>query len=254
MPVPYTIHNSIIAGAFADPSLQFKEMERIAWPLFRYTDRRWFDLLKEEGQLFLRPLLYYQDAETLGHEVGDDKEGFRGFNEVLNGGPVAVMAVATNGWVLCMSHERDDRNFETFGDTCFSINSIEFFLEISRALHARSDSGVLWQVEYLDDKGFIELAMKREAACDWAPDMAFIKRPAYAAQAEVRAVWWPRGAAWGSAKDPLAGHWGRFAKMIDDPQFAADRPGLFAHLQPISIHVPKASQYVSLVEHRPKQG
>lgn len=176
----------------------FRFRRDLEFPLYRYTQRTYANDFFERGRIRLNTLLTYTESELFNAAVGDDREGRVTFqrswyNPIANEDDVLKVEVSVqNQWVLCASGVRDDaRMLEEFeANSCYSIDSIEFFEILNREIGARSASGVVDKIVYLDSD-YIDLDAVRPGQPRFA---GFYKQSRYAYQSEVRAVWETPGA------------------------------------------------------------
>ena len=226
--------------------------------LFKYTRRIFFDQFLIRGEIRLGTLFGYQDIETFGISIGDDQEGHRYLwpEHPEIDVPMYTAMIALNSWIYCMTSLLDDRLFKEFDADCvFEITSPEFFHAIARTLFPECSLGLLVAVRYPSDEQISEnIAAQSNRAARAKhlelPRAAETKRPEYAHQSEVRAMWEPHSVRGALAPDGLSQAFSREDQDLywrDRRAFLKSQTYLRPDLRARNIRIPEARSFVQLI-------
>jgi len=227
----------------------------LAWPLFRLTTRDRLKEFMEDGSLWINTFYSLANEEKLGRGIGDINEGSR---QLTYMGPLcdfnhARIMNCINAYVLCAAKSITQNMLDIWQpEVAFSIDSIEFYREISRILDRHTWGGIVQSVLYgnwsdgTDYTDWVHSTYPDAKHIDevFPPYIGFLKDSDLKDQLEVRAVWEP--------KAPFAGlsiH--SASRRIAREMFYADRAsyrssfGVGAELKGFLIRAPKAREYVT---------
>jgi hypothetical protein len=234
---------------------EFISLSGVAYPHYKYIERKFFDDFMRDGTIRLGKLVDFRDTENHGDVVGDNREGVRVINSfgnnVRSSVPLWLSASAVNCYVFCtsaiLSHDIMI-NFKR--DFAFSIESVDFYVEISKAILLNTAVvSTIGVVKYISDDELIhnitELyndSSSEEEMRSRFPQIVRLKDRNFEWQNEVRAVWEPISLAaklWPTGRKP------------DDYEFMRSTHGakpwenhVNHRLPPITIKCPSARKYI----------
>lgn len=165
----------------------------LSFPLYRYSQRPHVDEFFNFGRLRLNPLLAYRKIENFNEAVGDASEGRIIFGSRRFDKPLRFLTTIRNQWTISFIERRDDeRMMKEFGaDSCYSVNSLDFFQIINENITPLCDSCLLDRVVYIPDhQGGVNLDDLEAGSPTFA---GLFKRAKYSYQREVRPLWEPKG-------------------------------------------------------------
>lgn len=163
----------------------------LTFPMFRYSKRRFVDPFFDHGQLRLSPVLSYRQVEHFNEAVGDNGEGQAHFYTLKLKYPTAISTLIQNRWTICCAQQRDDARMmkEFEADSCFQINSMEFFFAITDHIARWASSCLIDRIVYIREWG-----VNIDEQAPGAPLFAGLyKRQKHAYQTEVRPLWEVKG-------------------------------------------------------------
>lgn len=227
----------------------FSYQRSLSVPLFKYTETRWADMFFETGQMRLGTIWDFRRSE-LGDELGDDIEGIRSYHFRKNGVPVVAGAVAKDSFVFCTSHDCDSNRFKNESYAAvYSINDIQFFIEIAKVLNSISTlkGSCVNQVIYAEESEVLEYVKeefsfddyKAGTQADIFPPVGLVKPPRLSHQNEVRAIFEP-------AESVNADQYTRFEDGASVSQLM-EQKNLKSRLCPIDICVPNARKFATRI-------
>ena len=224
--------------------------QKIFFPLYRFTKRKWANFFFNTGQLRLGTIFDYAENENYGDAVHDRHEGYCAFR--LNLGPdskpAVRMTLARNNLVLCLSKKHENYMYEEFdANCCIRIDDIRFFQEIDKILQGEFTNLLLRPVTYLDKKRW-------DCLPDYEDFAGVMKDLKFEQQNEIRALWEPQKRWNNKPNIPEMGAVKSDSTLLVDVHeeewFKNYAKKECSWLLPRTIFVPEAIKYCSLIEQK----
>jgi len=222
--------------------------DKIKFPLYRFTKKKWVNCFFNTGQLRLGTLFDYAQNESYGDAVHDRHEGYCAFRLPHlgpTGRPVVRLTLARNNLVLCLSEVYEKSMYDEFDENCcIRIEDVRFFQCIDNILKEKFTELLLRRVTYIDKSRW-------DCIPDYEDFAGVMKDQKFKYQCEIRALWEPNEPHENNVVLPELGSVESDSELLlsvaEEIWFKKYARKECQTLEPKTILVPEAIQYCSIV-------